>query len=45
MDLQYIEEESNRIINNYNGDIEMAHVREDHFIIDFLYIDRWVYFK
>lgn len=37
MDLQYIKEESNRIIDNYNGDIEMAHVREDNFIIDFLH--------
>jgi hypothetical protein len=36
MNLEYVREEVDAIVNNYNGDREMAHIREDNFIIEFL---------
>lgn len=36
MDIEYVRDEVDVIINNYNTDREMSHIREDHFVMDFL---------
>jgi len=36
MDLEYIREECDNIIKDYRDDREMAHIRADNFILEFL---------
>ena len=36
MNIEYVRDEVDAIINNYDGDTEMAHIREDNFIFDFI---------
>ena len=36
MSLEYVREEVDEIINNYSRDREMAHIREDNFVMEFL---------
>ena len=36
MNIEYVRDETDAIINHYDCDREMAHIRQDNFIIEFL---------